>query len=293
MAQIDAADAGIVGVDGGEETVREHLAQWMTREVGDSAGVDVARQVRLDGDAVFEKKIDQSGVFDGAGAVADAFGAEQFNGVPNALRTAGFTGVNGDPPAGIAGLGKMFDEQRRGEIRFVTGQIERDEMLAMREERVEFLMGNLGSVRPAQNSDQVHTQAGCLHPFRDSLHDAFDYFSWIQAMRLGHEPRTKPQLQVIDSFLFRVLHIFPRDPAAGLAICQHPRQPEHLADERHQARLRFRHLDMRPQFFHRRSRQLDSVLSPEVENRFQAEAAIEMAVQVDKGEARVDRGKAH
>ena len=33
----------------------------------------------------FEKKIDQSRIFQGAGAMSDAFGPEQFDGVPDAL----------------------------------------------------------------------------------------------------------------------------------------------------------------------------------------------------------------
>jgi hypothetical protein len=197
----------------------------MAREVRNSAGVNVTRQVCLDRDAVFHEKIDEGGIFKGAGAVANSFGAKEFDRIPDTLRSAGFARVNGDPPAGVAALGKMFDKKRRGEIRFVTGQIERDEMLAIREKRIEFLHGYVGAVSPAENSDQVHAQPGRRHPFRDPLHDAFNHFTRVECMRLGHEPRTKPQLEIINSLPFRVLDIFPGDPAAGIAVGQHPRQP--------------------------------------------------------------------
>lgn len=43
VREINAADAGVVGVDGGEQAVDEHLAQGMTRQVGDGAGVNITR----------------------------------------------------------------------------------------------------------------------------------------------------------------------------------------------------------------------------------------------------------
>ena len=41
--EVDGADAGIVGVNGGDEAAGEHVAQGMAGEIGDGAGVDVTR----------------------------------------------------------------------------------------------------------------------------------------------------------------------------------------------------------------------------------------------------------
>ena len=71
--------------------------------------------------------------------MSDPFGAEKFHSLPHALRSAGFAGVNGNAPAGVAGFPEMFGEKGRGEIRFVAGEIECDQMLAVREQGIEFL----------------------------------------------------------------------------------------------------------------------------------------------------------
>ena len=196
--------------------------------------------------------------------------------------------MNRDAPAGVASFLEMFDKERRREIRLVARQIERDEMLAMRKQRLEFLHANLRAVRPTQNSDKVHGHVGGRDALSDPGHDAFDHFRHVELMRLRHEIRTEPQLQVIDPFPLRVLDVFPRDAPARVAIYQHPGSPKHFRDERHQARLRFRHLHMRPDLIDRLSRQLDVMLPGQIDYRLQPDAPIEMAVQIDEGKAGID-----
>ena len=100
-------------------------------------------------------------------------------------------------------------------------------------------------------------------------------------MRLGHEPRTKSQLDVIDPFAFRVFDTFPRDTLASIGVTQHRSHPKHFRDECHHAGLSLHDLHMRPQFLQRCSGQFHAVLFSEFENGCQPHAAIDVPMQLD------------
>ena len=65
---------------------------------------------------------------------------------------------------------------------------------------------------------------------------------------------------------FGVLDVLARDSRTGIFVGQHCRHPKHFRDERHHARLSFRHLNVRTQFFERISRQTDAVFSRKIQD---------------------------
>ena len=220
--------------------------------------------------------------------MTDPFRPQKFYGIPHALRPAGFTGVNGDSPTSVPRFPEMLDEKRRGKIRFVAGKIERDQMLAMREQGIEFFVRDVRAVSAAQDPDQVHFHAGRSRAFSGSLDDRSDDCFRIESVWFGHEERAETQLQVVDPFALRVLDIFPGDAPAGIGVGEDAGHPEHLPDERHQAWLRLGDDHVRPQFLHGRRRQFYPVLLRQIEDGLESHTAIEMPVQIDERKIGID-----
>src|SRR5438105_13143000 len=125
----------------------------MTRQIWNRACLNITGQVRFDPDSFCEKKIQQSGILHCTHAVTNSLRAEQSDRIPNALWTRAFAGVNGHMPTGIAAAPKMFGKKLRRKICFVAGEIERDDVLALSQERVEFDMRRLRSISATQNSN--------------------------------------------------------------------------------------------------------------------------------------------
>jgi len=52
--------------------------------------------------------------------------------------------------------------------------------------------------------------------------------------------------------------------------------------------LRFRHLHMRPDFFHRFPRQLDVILPRQIDDRLEPETPVEVPVKIDERKRGID-----
>ena len=85
-------------------------------------------------------------------------------------------------------------------------------------------------------------------------------------MGFGHEPGTKTKLDVSDAFLPGVLDVFTRDARTGIFVRQHRRHPKHFRNERHDAGLSIRDLNVRTQFFERIPRQANAVFFREIQD---------------------------
>ena len=77
--------------------------------------------------------IHQLRVFDCCQGVSDALGVELVDGLPYGGGSGDFTGVDSNMPTGLAGTLKMFPEQVRRKICFITGQVEGFDMLPLAE----------------------------------------------------------------------------------------------------------------------------------------------------------------
>lgn len=117
------ADAGIVCVDGGEETGLEHFFEGMNVVVGDDFGLDVAGEVDFDADLIFEHVIDKFGILKDVSGVADALCTEIVDGTPDRFGTSNLPCVGSDTEAGIAGFLEGFDELIGWIVIFVSGEI--------------------------------------------------------------------------------------------------------------------------------------------------------------------------
>ena len=113
VGQIDPADARIVGVDPGQQTLVEETAERMAREVRHGACLNIAREVRLNTDPALAQHLHHGGVIHCANGVTDSRGAEFFDSLDDALRPGGFACMNGDLPTRVPTDFEMLHKKAR------------------------------------------------------------------------------------------------------------------------------------------------------------------------------------
>ena len=214
--------------------------------------------------------------------MADALRTQAIQCLPDAVRTVGFAGMHSDVPAGLARAFKMRFKPSAREVRLVAGQIQPANVFPLAEQSLQFLPSNLRAVGAAEDADQPAGQikilAAGLYPFDHCLH----HRGRVQMMRFGHKQRAEAQFDVIDSLLAGIFHAFISHPAASVCINQHAGHPFKTGDECHNARLRFKHLDVRAQPLHIPGWQRQIVFAAQIEDSLEPQAAVEVAVKVNE-----------
>ena len=112
----------------------------------------------------------------------------------------------------------------------------------------------------------------------------------LEAVGEGHEVGAEAQLDVIDPFATGVLDALVGNPAAGVDVDHHRRQPAEAVDEGHQVGLAVEDLDVGPEALDVGGGERHAVLPGEVEDGLEAQAAVEVPVEVDERQGRVDHG---
>ena len=95
-----------------------------------------------------------------------------------------------DMPSGIPGLIKVLCKKIAGKVRFVPGQIQPDDMLALAKQGSQFFPGNLRPISPnSKNTDQVHWQIEFTTAVFGASEHGFDHTGgskpWASAINQG------------------------------------------------------------------------------------------------------------
>ena len=160
MTQVDAADAGIVRIDRGEETGLEKLFQRMGGIVRHRASLHIAGQIGLDADAALEQQVHDGGILGGAHGMPDTRRAQSIDRGDNALWSGRLPGMHGDLPTGVAALLEVPDKKFARPVAFVPGQVERDDFFPVVEEGPEFAPGARRTIGAGEDADKVGFHPG-------------------------------------------------------------------------------------------------------------------------------------
>src|SRR3954470_4638559 len=128
----------------------------MAREVWDSARLHVAGEICFDAYRVFAEIIDQRFIFHCAHVVTNAFRAQNFDRIPDTVWASAFARVNRHAPASLFSAAKMVFKKARRKFRLVARQIQGCDFLSLREQSVQLLRRRFGTVRSAENTDEVY-----------------------------------------------------------------------------------------------------------------------------------------
>lgn len=290
VVEIDAADDGVVGVDGGEEVVLEEAGEGMGGEGLYGVGLEVAGEVDLEADAAVGDELDEAGVVDGADAVTDAGSAEVLDGVADICCAAGFSGVDGDLPAGVAAAFEVFVVELAGPAGFVAGEVEGAKLVAVFEEGFEFCEAGFGAEGAAHDADEAGGEAEVAFRCFGSIDDCGGDVGGVEAMGLGHEERAEAELEVVEAFCGGVLDAFVGDASAGVGVAEDEDHPFEAVEEADEIGLGAGEDDVWVEGVDGVAWELEAVLLGEGEHGFEADAAFEVAVEVDEGELGVDHG---
>ena len=144
MGQIDTADSGVIRVDAGEQPLGEKLAERVAGEIWHGAGLDIAREVRLDANAAVAQHRHDRRIIHRSHRVTDARGAEFVHRLHNACRPRRLSSMHSDLPTCISALFEMLNKKPSRLGGLVAGQVQSHEVLFVIEEREKFLPANPG-----------------------------------------------------------------------------------------------------------------------------------------------------
>ncbi|MOA33586.1 hypothetical protein D3C78_1548930 [compost metagenome] len=139
MFNFNALYGRVIGIDRRHNAVAQELRQRMLRQRRHGAGLNVGRQTRFDTDAMFGEEVHQCRILNRFHAMANTFGTQFADRLPDAFRTRGFTCVYGDAQAGVAGAVEVAEEQAAREAQFVAGQIQCGNTVAVRQQAFQLL----------------------------------------------------------------------------------------------------------------------------------------------------------
>ena len=204
------------------------------------------------------------------------------------MRAVDLAGVDGDLEAGVERAPKVLAKAPRREALLVARQVDRDQVVAVGQQRVQFVVAGLRVVGAAEDADHLRAHAGVALGRADAVGDRLDHPFRRQAVRLGHEPGAEAQFDVVEPLVARVLDVLVGDAAAGVEVGQDRRQPAEAADEVHQAGRAALDHDVRAQGGDLVGRQLDAVAQRQFHHRLQPDRAVEVAMQVDQRNSGID-----
>jgi len=190
--------------------------------------------------------------------------------------------MHGDAPSGVSPAAKMIDEFGSGNACFVAGEIESNELVAKREERFELTIDGTNAEGSAQNTDELYRQSEVTDSGCYAITHGFDDPLGVEPMRVGHETRAEPKLDVVEPFTSRVFDVLIGDAPAGVVVRENARHELDPAEKASQVSFRFDDLQMRTKRFELERRKLEVVLNGKLENRLETQVAIEMPVQIDE-----------
>ncbi|CCJ88443.1 hypothetical protein BN132_371 [Cronobacter turicensis 564] len=288
MTDIHALYAGIVGINGGQNIVLQERFQRMMRQRRHRTGLNIRGQAGLNADPLFRQEIHQRRIFHCFHAVADTLGAQLANRLPDALRACGFTGVNGDMPARVTPAVKVIQEQAAGEAQFIARQIQRGDVIAMRQQAFQLGHARLFTKGTAQDADKTGVHAEFAAALTHAVNHGFDYARHRQIVRHRHIARRETQLHVMQTVARGIFHIFVRHTAAGFERAEHLHAPVEFGEKAHQIRFVFGYLYVRAQRLQRIGGQGEIKLAAQVKNGLRADVAVKMAMEVGKGKAGIN-----
>ena len=220
--------------------------------------------------------------------MTDTLGTEFANRLPDALRACGFTGVNGDMPARVTSTVEVVQEQAAGEAQFVARQIQRGDMVAMRQQAVQLRHARLFTEGAAQNADKTSVNAVVTAALTHAVNHGFHHAGYRQVVGHRHIARRETQFHIMQAVARGIFHIFIRHAAAGFQRAEHLYAPVEFGEKAHQIRFIFGYLHVRAQRFQRIGGQGEIKLAAQVENSLRADVAVKMAMKVGKGKAGIN-----
>jgi len=277
----DFADAGIVCVDGGEETVVEEEGERMLGERCDGAGLDVTRGTAFDADAVFSEKIDEAGVFGCADSVSDAGGTEKSDGVPDAFGSGGFAGVDGDTETGVAHAVEVISEKTGREAGFVAGEVDGDEMLLESQKGIKFAAADFGPERAAEDADQFGGNIKIAAGGSDAVGYSLDDGGRRDAVRLSHKVGAEAEFDIVESLGMCIGDVFVSDAAAVVGRLEDADGPTEFFEEFEKTRLGRRDGDEGAKAFFIGGWEDDTIFFGEFEDRAEPDVAVEVPMEID------------
>ncbi len=129
----------------------------------------------------------------------------------------------------------MLAEQGRGKGEFVARQVDRHQVIAVRQQRIQFAVAGFGVVGAAHDADDLRADPGIAFRRHDAVGHGLDHAFRMQSVGFGHEPGAEPQLDVVDALPLCVLHVLVGHAPAGIQIVQDGRQVPEPPDEVQQA----------------------------------------------------------
>ena len=221
--------------------------------------------------------------------MTDPLGSELSKSLPHALGAARFTGMYGDGPPGLAPAAEVIDEGFSRPERLVTREIQSDDGVFVRKQRLELPRCRVGTKSAAQNSDELDLDRKIFATGGDAVDDGFDDGLAAKIVGRGHEGGTEAELHIVKTLSRRIFDVLVSDAPARVGVPEHARHALHFFQEGEKVRTRFEHLKMRPQRGEILLWQRHAVFMGELEAGLQAKIPVEVPVQID---AR-DSGRKH
>ncbi|MNP16776.1 hypothetical protein D3C76_1091840 [compost metagenome] len=107
--------------------------------------------------------------------MTDTFGTQLADGLPDALRTRRFTGMDGNVPACIPGAIKVGEEQTAREAQLVARQIHGGDMVPVRQQSFELLQAGVLPEGTAHDANQARFNVKGLAAFAYAGNDGFHH----------------------------------------------------------------------------------------------------------------------
>ncbi|SQI93955.1 Uncharacterised protein [Klebsiella oxytoca] len=237
MDNIDALDGGVVGINAGQHAVLEESFQRMPGQRRHGAGLDIGGQTGLNADALRGEIVHQRRVLHRLHTVADAFGSQLANGLPDAFRTGGFACMDRDPPARIARAAEVLHKQIPREAKFIAGEVEGGNAVAVGEQSFELFLARRFAEGAAQNTDQTGFNVKVAAAFFYPSDHRFDDARYRQLVGHRHIARRETQFDVMQSVARGIFKVFIGNAAAGIQRSEHFYTPIQLREEADQVGL--------------------------------------------------------
>ena len=207
------------------------------------------------------------------GPVSDPLGTEPLNGMTDPGWAGRLARVDGHVPLGLAATAEVLLKQLAGPGRLIAGEIERGDLLAVDEQRIELARAGFGPEGTRHDPDHSGGESvvtlGRSHATENGLDDG----RRIESVRARHEERAETQLEPLESLGSGVLDRFGGYALAGLQVEDGLGRVVVAAKIGHEVGDRSIQLNQAPRFL--------LVAAGQLGDRRRPQGTLEMTVQID------------
>ena len=274
------ADSAVVCIDRNSEAVIYIEIDGMALDITDCFGMEVTLDANLQGNAVIINVVQQITIFDQSGAMADAMRSTIVQGLVDAFRAIGFSGVDGDIEVILQSQIKGFLVVFGGMIILTSSQVKTYHTLVLESDSQLCQLERGGGIHIPDSADD------------DTGFDGEIPLGMLQAINhsLGYLGEFEPFIGVQDGGIahFHVANVFPgsifsqfiSSPAQAFFGLQHQIDDMEASEVVFQAGSMFSTYDKLAQFFRVCGGKLDFVLFGELEDGIDPDRSIQMDVQI-------------